>query len=153
MSLYPCLWTFVSRFSITAAGLSWGTPDCYFILFFPSWDSITSDSLLDDDHSLTHHNTLSFKADSEIHFLPLLTFAGGNYVSCNTTHWHCFTWSMLCSWKTRVCPTIDISSILVIKKQTNHAHGTLLNLWYNEQKLLTASEIAPSANNCIFLLH
>lgn len=92
-----------------------------FILLFLSWDLITLDSLLGHDHSLTHHNILSFKAKSEIHFLPLLTFAVGNDVSWNTsTHGCCSIWDVLCSRKIYMCPKIDISGVSLKNKLIIH---------------------------------
>lgn len=97
-----------------------------FVLLFLSWDLITLDSLLGHDRFLTHHNVLSFKALSEIHFLPPLTLAVGNSVPWNTsTHGHCSTWGVPCSSETHTSPKTDISGTLLVKKQANHAQRPL----------------------------
>lgn len=123
-----------------------------FILLFLSWDLITLDSLLGHDHSLTHHNILSFKAVTFIsshcwllpwammfHGIPLLTGIVPFKVCCAPEKYTCVQ-------RLTVVVSYLLKNKLIIQKDT------FLNLWYNEQKLITANEMAPSANNFIFLL-
>lgn len=99
------IWAFVPRFSIAAVSntCSWELMPPLFILFFLPWDLITLDSLLAREHFLTHHNILSFTADSEIHFFPLLPFAVGSDGSWNTPLTGAAPFEVCCAPEKYVC--------------------------------------------------
>lgn len=72
--LWPSAWAFVPRSQLLLLCLTvlLGAHASIIYFILSAWDLITLDSLLAHEHFLTHHNILSFKADSEIHFFPLL---------------------------------------------------------------------------------